>query len=385
MDPVQKFQQVFGTRPTVRSIAPGRVNLIGEHTDYNDGYVMPIAIQYTLMILASPRADSEMHFYSADFDQKTSFSLSESLMKDPRFRWSDYEKGVVSEFLKLGHSLKGANLLIHGNVPIASGLSSSAAVEVSTAMTIRTMNGISMPDVDLVKLCQRAENRFVGMNCGIMDQFISGLGRAGCALFLDCRTLDYQIVPFPSNRYSVMILNTKMKRELHRSDYNERRSQCEEGVRLLEKKLPGIKALRDVSVSDFEKTTDSLPEVIQKRCKHVVTENQRVLNFVEALQKSDETTIGRLLLESHESLRDLYEVSCPELDLMVELSMSVPGVVGARMTGAGFGGCAIAVIKRGTEDALKLKVFDVYPKKTGIQPEIYVSNPSDGARAENLE
>jgi galactokinase len=385
MDFIQEFKRIFGTKPVLKSAAPGRVNLIGEHTDYNDGYVMPIAIQYAVTVLSRPRSDSKIRLYSADFGQMTSFDLTASLVKDTQFRWSDYEKGVVSEFLKAGHSLNGADLLVYGNVPVASGLSSSAAVEVAAATAFRAMNRIKMTDVELVKLCQRAENNFVGMKCGIMDQFISGIGKAGSALFLDCRTLEYKIVPFPSDLYSVVILNTKKKRELTGSEYNERRSQCEEGVRLLSVGLPGIKALRDVTIEDFQTHSDGLSDLIRKRCLHVISENNRVLDFVDALRNTDEKAIGRLLVASHESLRDLYEVSCAELDLMVELSMSVSGVIGARMTGAGFGGCAIAVVKKGTEDALKAKILDAYPMKTGIQPEIYVSSPSDGARAENLD
>jgi len=385
MELFQQFERLFETKPSLRAVAPGRVNLIGEHTDYNDGFVMPIAIQYAITILAGPRNDGQIHLYSADFEQKTTFDAAGPVERDPRCQWSNYERGVVSEYLKRGHVPRGANLLIQGNIPMASGLSSSAAIEVATAVALRSMNGFAIDDLNLVKLCQKAENDFVGMKCGIMDQFISCLGKAGHALFLDCRSLDFQLTLFPSDLYSVVILNTKMKRELTGSEYNERRSQCEEGVRLLRKALPGIRALRDVSMEEFEKHADSLPELVARRCRHVVSENQRVLDFVKALPRSDEATIGRLLLDSHESLKDLYEVSCSELDLMVEIAMSVPGVIGARMTGAGFGGCAIAVVKKGNEEALKSKVMDNYPKKTGIEPEVYVSSPSDGAKVDVLE
>jgi galactokinase len=385
MDLFQQFQRMFEAKPGLRVVAPGRVNLIGEHTDYNDGFVMPIAIQFAVTILAGPRDDGQIHLVSADFGQKTAFAAGGPVERDPGRRWSDYEKGVVSEYLKLGHVPRGANLLIHGDIPMASGLSSSAAIEVATAVALRSLNGFAIDDLDLVKLCQKAENDFVGMKCGIMDQFVSCLGRAGHALFLDCRSLDYRLTPFPGDRYSVVILNTKMKRELTGSEYNERRSQCEEGVRLLRKALPGIRALRDVSIEDFEKHAGSLPEMVSRRCRHVVSENQRVLDFVEALPRSDEGKIGGLLLDSHESLKNLFEVSCPELDLMVDLAMSVQGVIGARMTGAGFGGCAIAVVKKGNEDALRSRVMESYPKKTGIEPEVYASNPSDGAKATVLE
>jgi galactokinase len=385
MDLFQQFLHAFETKPALRAVAPGRVNLIGEHTDYNDGFVMPIAIQYAVTILAGPRDDGQIHLVSVDFGQKASFSAAGPIERDLRFPWADYEKGVVSEYLKRGQVPRGANLLIQGNIPMASGLSSSAAIEVATAVALRAMNGFGINDLELVKLCQKAENDFVGMKCGIMDQFISCLGKAGHALFLDCRSLDYQLTPFPSDRYSVVILNTKMKRELTGSEYNERRSQCEKGVLLLRKALPGIRALRDVSVDEFERHESFLPEMTARRCRHVVTENQRVLDFVRALPLSDEAKIGTLLLDSHRSLRDLYEVSCSELDLMVDLAMSVPGVIGARMTGAGFGGCAIAVVRKGTEEALRLKVMENYPKKTGIEPEVYVSSPSDGAKTDVLE
>jgi galactokinase len=385
MDLLQQFHRIFESKPVLRVVAPGRVNLIGEHTDYNDGFVMPIAIQYAVTILAAPRDDGRIHLYSADFQQGTEFAAAGPVERDPRFPWSNYEKGVVSEYLKRGSVPRGADLLIHGNVPMASGLSSSAAVEVAMAVALRVMNGFAVNDVDLVRLCQKAENDFVGMKCGIMDQFISCLGRAGHAMFLDCRSLSYRLIPFPSDRYSVVILNTRKKRELTGSEYNERRSQCEEGVRLLRAALPGIRALRDVSPEAFEKHAALLPDLVARRCRHVVSENQRVLDFVQALARPDEAEIGRLLLDSHASLRDLYEVSCPELDLMVELSMSVPGVVGARMTGAGFGGCAVAVVEKGREEALRSRVMDGYPGKTGIEPEVYVSSPSDGAKADKLE
>jgi len=385
MNLMQQFQRIYDSKPALRATAPGRVNLIGEHTDYNDGFVMPVAIQYAVTILAAPRDDGRIRLFSADFGQSTEFAAAGPIERDPRFPWSHYEKGVVSEFLKLGSAPRGADLLIHGNVPMASGLSSSAAVEVATAVALRAMNGFGIGDLDLIRLCQRAENEFVGMKCGIMDQFISCLGRSGHAMFLDCRSLEYRLIPFPSGRYSVVILNTRMKRELTGSEYNERRSQCEEGVRLLRPALPGIRALRDVPPGEFEKHAAALPELVARRCRHVVCENQRVLDFVQALPASDEARIGSLLLDSHASLRDLYEVSCPELDLMVELSMSVPGVVGARMTGAGFGGCAVAVVEKGREEALRSRVMEGYPKKTGIEPEVYFSSPSDGAKAEALE
>lgn len=385
MNLVAQFEKIFGKKPVLKAEAPGRVNLIGEHTDYNDGYVLPIAIQYKVTVLVAPRMDGMVHIHSADFGKTVSFSLREPLTRDSNAQWSDYGKGVIAEFLKLGHSFPGMDLYFTGDVPIASGLSSSAAVEVAFASALRAIDKIPISDIELIQLCQRAENEFVGMKCGIMDQFISCLGKEGHALFLDCRSLEYELVPFPSHLYDVVILNTKKQRELHGSDYNERRSRCEEGVRLLQKYLPEIKALRDVSVDTFQKYAKSLPEIVRKRCQHVVEENQRVLDFVHALKENDTSLLGNLLLQSHESLRTLYEVSCRELDLMVEISMATEGVLGARMTGAGFGGCAIALVKKGNEEKLKQNVLERYPKDTGIQPEVYISAPSQGTHVQWLE
>jgi galactokinase len=384
MDLTKQFESVFQCPPVLESKAPGRVNLIGEHTDYNDGFVLPIAIQYAVTILASPRADDEIHLYSADFNDSTSFPISERINHDEKHPWSNYQRGIVDQFQKRSEKISGANLLIQGNVPIASGLSSSAAVEVATAMAIKTLDHIQISDLDLIKLCQTSENEFVGMKCGIMDQFISRMGQKGKALFLDCRNLSYDLIPFPAEHYTVVILNTKIKRELTGSEYNERRSQCEETVRLLNKFLPGISALRDVSVSDFQRYKSELPELTQMRSEHVVFENERVCQFVDAMKQNNAEKMGRLLLDSHRSLRDLFEVSCDELDAMVDIAMTVEGVVGARMTGAGFGGCAIAVVHNGCEEKLKETVFEKYPEKTNIEPEVYISSPSQGATVQYI-
>jgi galactokinase len=382
MDLRSRFKDVFGREPVLSSKAPGRVNLIGEHTDYNDGYVMPVAIQYATTVLGAPREDKEVRLFSVDFESQVVFSIDKPISKNEDRSWSQYEKGVIDEFLKRGDKLSGADLLIQGNVPLGAGLSSSASVEIATAGAVRTLNRISISCLDLVKLCQRAENDFVGMKCGIMDQFISCLGEEGHALFLDCRTLEYEIIPFPSQLYSIVIMNTKVKRELVGSAYNERRGQCEEAVRALQAFLPGIRALRDVAVADFERYQGKLSETVRKRCEHVVRENQRVLDFRKSLKQNEQDSLGRLLVQSHDSLRDLYEVTCPELDAMVDIAMGTPGVVGARMTGAGFGGCAIALVAKGMEGALRENVLSRYQKKTGICPEVYVSSPSHGSSTE---
>lgn len=378
------FRIAFNRDPVLKATAPGRVNLIGEHTDYNDGFVMPIAIQYAVTVLAAPREDGEVNLFSVDFDALSSFQMDAEIPHDERQTWSNYERGVFAGFLKRGLKSTGADLLIQGNVPIGAGLSSSAAIEMATSVAVRALNHFDISQVELVKLSQEAENRFVGMNCGIMDQFISGMGQAGKSLFLDCRSLEYELVPFPSEDFSVVIMNTKVKRELTGTEYNERRSQCEEGVRILQKHLPAIHALRDVSVQQLNQYKDELPKLVRNRCTHVVRENERVEQFVRALKAKDSTRMGELLLASHADLRDLYEVSCKELDLMVEIAMGVEGVIGARMTGAGFGGCAIAVVRKGREQALHDAIFTQYPARTDIQPEVYVSAPSDGAGVEML-
>ena len=373
-----QFKSIFDVSAAVHAKAPGRVNLIGEHTDYNDGFVMPIAIQYHVNILASPRDDRQIHLYSVDFSARSRFSL-DRIEFDNQQPWSNYQRGVFDQFEKRGEILCGADMLIQGDVPIGSGLSSSAAVEMATAVAVRSLCQLDIPMVELVKLSQRAENQFVGMNCGIMDQFISGMGKKGMALLLDCRSLNFELIPFPSDIYTVMILDTRVKRKLTGTEYNERRGQCEEGVRLLKQQMPQIRALRDVSVSDFEKYKSLLPELVRKRCHHVIYENERTQIFANALKANNAGLMGRTLLESHENLRDFYEVSCRELDLMVDLAMSVPGVIGARMTGAGFGGCAIAMVEKGVEIQVEQKICDIYPSRTGIEPEIYISQPSEGA------
>lgn len=381
---IETFQNTFNRDPILKAKAPGRVNLIGEHTDYNDGFVMPIAIQYVVTVLAAPRDDGHVNLYSVDFDAHSTFNMDNEIPHDETQTWSNYERGVFAGFLKRGMKSIGADLLIQGNVPIGAGLSSSAAIEMATSVALRTLNNFDISQVELVKLSQEAENQFVGMNCGIMDQFISGMGQAGKSLFLDCRSLEFELVPFPSDDFSVVIMNTKVKRELTGTEYNERRSQCEEGVRILQKNLPDIRALRDVSVQQFNQYKDELPELVCNRCTHVVRENDRVEQFVRALKAKNSARMGELLLASHSDLRDLYEVSCKELDLMVEIAMGVEGVIGARMTGAGFGGCAIAVVQKGREKALEDVIMVQYPAKTGIQPEVYISAPSDGAGVKML-
>jgi len=376
-----KLWQVFGNNqePTRIVKAPGRVNLIGEHTDYNDGFVLPVAVDREIIMAASPRDDGEVHLYAVDLDAKSSFSL-ERTERDPHASWSNYIRGVLLLLSQRGLPLRGMNAAFSGDVPLAAGMSSSAALEMASGLMAKVIGGFDIDMVELVKVAQAAENTFVGVNCGIMDQFISGLGKKGHALFLDCRSLDYDLVPLPpTDEYKIVIANTMVKRGLVDSAYNERRSQCEKGVEILKEYLPGIKALRDVSLADFDEYKEHLPDVVARRCEHVIAENERVLASVKALRAGDIAEFGRLMRASHESLRDLYEVSCKELDIMVEAAWEITGTCGARMTGAGFGGCTVNLVEADRVHDFVAVVQDVYQKKTGITPEFYVCEAEDGA------
>ena len=375
------YQQKFGQAPELLVSAPGRVNLIGEHTDYNDGFVLPVAIDKKIIIGGSRRADDVVRLYSLNFGEFQEFSIS-SLVKQNT--WSDYVKGVVSELLQDGHHLRGFNAVLEGNVPRASGLSSSAAIEVASAFFMAQMFQLSMSGEEMAKLCQRAENRFVGVNCGIMDQFISRLGKLGHALLIDCRDLRYQLVPFEVEGCSIVMCNSNVKRQLVDSAYNERRSQCEEGVRLLKAKLPAIAALRDVTSAQLHAHAALLPPLTFQRCRHVVTENERVTQAVEALNANNIVRFGELLNQSHESLRDDYQVSCKELDMLVELARSVNGTIGSRMTGAGFGGCTVSLVKDSAVETFRQVIVEKYKERTGITADVYISKAEDGARVETL-
>lgn len=377
-----QLQEVFGDGDHSVEIvkAPGRVNLIGEHTDYNDGFVLPVAVDREIIMAAWPRNDDEVHLYAIDMDEESSFSL-ERIERDTQASWSNYIRGVLLELQERGLPVRGMNAAFSGDVPLAAGMSSSAALEMASGLMAKVIGQFQIDMVELVKLAQQAENTFVGVNCGIMDQFISGLGRKGHALFLDCRSLEYELVPLPpTNEYKIVIANTMVKRGLVDSAYNERRSQCEAGVEILQKYLPQVTALRDVSLADFAEHRDKLPTVVAKRCEHVITENQRVLDSIKALKANDIEEFGRLMKASHESLRDLYEVSCEELDIMTEAAWGVPGTYGARMTGAGFGGCTVNLVKADVVDHFTAHVKQVYAGKTGLNPEFYVCEADDGAK-----
>ena len=372
----ERFRSKFGTKPRLFR-APGRVNLIGEHTDYNDGFVMPAAVGFYCCVAIGPREDHKLVICSDEFSDIAEVGLSSSEIR-PRRAWSDYPVGVVVQLLKAGFPLRGANILIHGEVPIGAGLSSSAAIEVSTALALTNDSGRAADRAQLAHLCQKAENDFVGVRCGIMDQFASLHGRRNHVLLVDCRSLHFGLVAIPDS-VRLIICNTMVKHELASGEYNRRRAECEEAVRLLAGVIPGIRALRDVTLEQLQQHRGLLSETIYRRAYHVVTENTRVFEAAEALRTGDLELFGKLMTESHSSLRDLYEVSCAELDLMVDLANQQPGVIGARMTGGGFGGSTINLVHARFAAEFTAKVKQSYQKETGIAPQIFTCTPADGA------
>lgn len=376
------FQDLFGTHALLFR-APGRVNLIGEHTDYNDGFVMPMAIGFYTWVAAARREDRILEAYSEHFDEKITLSL-DALSGAPRKHWSDFVRGIATMLQDAGHMLSGANLAIHGEVPLGAGLSSSASLEVSLAVALADVAGITVPQLELVKLCQAAEHKYVGTRCGIMDQFVAEFGTAGHALMLDCRSLEYQLLPIPQD-LRLVVCNSMVRHELASGEYNRRRADCETGVRLLQSVLPLVRALRDITTADLEKYKHLLSGTVYRRCRHVVTENQRVLAAAKCLRTRDADRFGLLMYRSHASLRDDYEVSCKELDLLVDLASSRRGVYGARMMGGGFGGCTVNLIRSDDTAMFHAEMTQMYAEKTGTAPEIYVCEPAQGAQAWEIE
>lgn len=378
---VEEFQARFPRSGPIQIVeAPGRVNLLGEHTDYNAGFVFPMAIDAGIQLAGALNGTAQVNLYSLDYAAQESFLLKE-IVPSKENSWANYVKGVFREFQKLGREPQGVDLVITGSVPQGAGLSSSAALEVGTALLLTALHNWQLETRDLVKLAQRAENDFVGVACGIMDQFASLMGRESHALFLDCRSLEYAAVPLPlaERGYAVAVLNSGVRRGLASSQYNIRRRQCEEAVQLLQEKLPGITALRDVGPEHLA-VVNQLPEPLKRRARHVVTENARVLQGVAALQAGDLEEFGRLVSASHASLRDDFEVSCRELDILVELALEVPGVLGSRMTGAGFGGCTIALVPRSSLPTFEEQIRIEYQRRTGLPAEIFTFRPAPGAR-----
>jgi galactokinase len=357
--------------------APGRVNLIGEHTDYNDGFVMPAAISFDVRVACARNDSGQLVVRSLQQNDVARFPVHDPVAR-PKRDWTDYVRGVLIQLTGAGYAISGADVLIDGQVPMSAGLSSSAALEVASALALLDTTETTPDPISLARLCQRAENEFVGARCGIMDQFASATGRAGHAILLDCRSLESSYVPLPPN-IAIVICNTQVKHSIAGGEYSKRRAECEECVRYFERIWPGISSLRDVTENDLREHADGLPDVLVRRCRHVIRENARVLATARALQTGDLQTVGQLMYESHASLRDDYEVSCPELDLMVDLAGSTAGTYGCRMTGGGFGGCTVTLVEKSSADAFRTRIKDGYQRVTGVCPDIYLPDIADGA------
>jgi galactokinase len=377
-DLVQRFRAQFDGVPRVYR-APGRVNHIGEHTHYNEGFVLPVALGLSCWVAAAPRHDKRIVVHSEDVGDQFEWDLAEADAA-PTHAWSDYVRGVTLMLQRTigDREVRGASLLVRSDVPIGAGLSSSAAIEVAVAKALVDTSGVPMEPIEIAKLCQRAENEFVGARCGIMDQFIACHARPGHALLLDCRSLESRAVPLPS-RVRLVACNTMVRHSIAGGEYNRRRAECEEGVAGLAARMPGVHSLRDVDLAALEREGGGLRDVIRKRCRHVVSENARVLRAAEALDRNDLDAVGAQMADSHRSLRDDYEVSCAELDAMVEIASESAGVHGARMTGGGFGGCTVNLVDRDAVNDFRRHVASRYKAKTGRWPDIYVTEAGGGA------
>lgn len=371
---ISEFKKLYSGSPRVFR-APGRVNLIGEHTDYNEGFVFPMAIDRYTYVAISKRDDRKFNIHSAGFKESIEIDLASA---EPKKHWSDYVVGVASILEGEGFSVAGADIYIDSNVPLGAGLSSSAAIEVSTAFALQRINNLEIDKLNLAKYCQRAENKFVGMNCGIMDQFISVHGKENNALFLDCRSLNYELVPIDVSKAGIVVCNTMIKHELGASEYNKRRKECETGVSAIKAKYINVNSLRDATKENLEAVKSEIDDIVFKRCKHVITEDERAALSISALKTGNFELFGNLLNGSHDSLRDDYEVSCKELDIMVDSARSLDYVFGARVTGGGFGGCTVNLIKHDKIERFVQEIKNKYEEKTGITPDVYTFLPSNG-------
>jgi galactokinase len=371
------FQKLSNREPRFFR-APGRVNLIGEHTDYNDGFVLPMAIEYETIVAAAAREDRKIRVSSVNLNEAGVIDLNAPEQK-LRGSWLDFVEGMARILERRGARLHGADLLVESNVPSGAGLSSSAALEISVGLALTEISRKTIDKVELALVGQAAEHEFVGAKVGIMDQYVSALGRRNHALLLDCRTLEAKQVPFVGGEAAIVICNSNVKHQLANSEYNTRRAQCEEGVELLKEFLPNIAKLRDVTVQDFENFESKLPETIRKRCRHVVTENERTLSAAKSLENDNLAEFGRLMWLSHASLRDDYEVSCRELDSLVAIAQNCRFVLGARMTGGGFGGSTVNLVPLENVDEFTEKITTEYKRQTNIESAVYKTGAADGA------
>ena len=369
------FEQVWGYTPSHIIQAPGRVNLIGEHTDYNDGFVLPCAINYQTVVAAAKRQDNLVRVVSVDYGNALDeFDITQEIQFQEDKMWANYIRGVVKCLLARGYPFTGADISVSGNVPQGAGLSSSAALEVVIGQTFKALFNLEISQAEIALNGQQAENAFVGCNCGIMDQMISAEGRENHAMLLDCRSLATQAVPMPEEM-AVVIINSNKKRGLVDSEYNTRRQQCEEAARIF-----GVKALRDVTIEQFNEKMSELDEMVAKRARHVITENDRTMEAAQALRTHDMKRMGELMADSHASMRDDFEITVKEIDILVEMVKEVIGEQGGvRMTGGGFGGCVVALVPLLLVDKVKATVEAHYQAATGLQASIYVCQATQGA------
>ena len=375
------FRGIYGQHDTEPEIffAPGRVNLIGEHTDYNGGFVLPCALTFGTYLLIRKNNGKVIRMASSNFDYSAEISLTSVQDKRPG-KWYNYPLGVINQLIERGLKPEGMDLLFSGNIPNSAGLSSSASIDMVTAKALVDMFGLDVDLLEMIKLAKKAENEFIGVNCGIMDMFAVGAGKKNQALFLNCDTLDYELIPLELGDYKIVIANTNKSRGLADSKYNERVAECSAAVRQLSKHKK-ITQLGELTYQEFVDLSHHIPEItVRKRAKHVISENQRVLDAVTALKKGNLALFGKLMNASHNSLRHDYEVTGNELDVMVEEARQCEGVLGARMTGAGFGGCAVALVKADAVEKFISRVGERYQEKTGLQPLFYVSEAGDGVR-----
>jgi galactokinase len=375
-----RFERQYGAAPEVIVSAPGRVNLIGEHTDYNDGFVLPMALDLRIWA-AYRRIDGDAcSLFSVNQDGSVEFDLSRI---EPQRDWGDFPRGVAARLLEDGDKISGFQGLIWGDVPVGAGLSSSAAIEVALLYGLQTLFNLPIDPVRDALRCQAVENQFVGMNCGIMDPFSSRLCREGHALFLDCRDLSIEQIPLDGAKYRVLIVDSMVRRSLLDSEYNQVRQECLDGAAVLAQKTDSGSALRDFTLDDLEEHRRHLSDSIYLRCRHVISENERVLTSIEAMKNGDIPHFGELMYQSHQSLRDDFRVSCPELDGLVEIASGIDGIYGARLTGAGFGGAVVALVQAGTAETARLEVVRDYKDRFGTDADAWLVRPDDGARVES--
>lgn len=376
-----QFEEHFGTegQPLHLYFSPGRVNLIGEHTDYNGGYVFPCALSFGTYLAIRKTESADIKLATTNFSYEALVPLTELQQKHEN-EWVNYPLGVIDQFSQKGLRIAGLEMLYSGDIPNGAGLSSSASIEIVTAFAINDLYQFGIDRIELVKMGQKAENEFVGMNCGIMDQFASCMGFKDCAIFLDCETLDYDLVPIVLKDYKIVISNTNKQRKLTDSKYNERRAECEKGLEYLNKKYT-FKNLGKIKLDEYLEIQDLIPEtIIRKRVHHVISEDQRVIDAVKNLKKGNLIAFGNLMNQSHDSLRDDYEVTGIELDTLVDEARKIPGVLGSRMTGAGFGGCTVSIVHKDKINEFIEKVGKNYNEKTNLTAAFYVAEIGDGAK-----